>query len=405
VPSHPDPLAEQFAALANPVDDSDWLDVRRRARGKSRRALVLPLVAVVAVLAVASAFALERHLVDFFAAEPAPERVVLHFEQLEARSVAFHGAGPAPISGEARKVLEATIDGERRSLFVAPTEDGGFCWVVPELQGSCGRTGHRRTAPTLGVVWLEGERGPALLSGHVLDQGVERLELAFEDGSREDVPLAWVSAPIDAGFYVFEVARRHLSEGERAQELVALARDGDVLARHRFTYSDPAFEPGPDGLSHDADRARKRVLFSFDDHRGKRWTLVTAPAPGGRLCYAHNGGGGCVSHRFPPTIDGMGIQGGGEWAIVCCAVSDDVATVELRYQDGTRTTLRPVGGFLLHVIAPEHYVRGRRLREIAWRDASGRQLARRVVRADVRGVYPCARKDEVDVGAGVRVCP
>lgn len=50
-----DVLAERFAALADLHDDSDWLDVRRRARGRTR--IVLPIAAVVAAVAAASAIA------------------------------------------------------------------------------------------------------------------------------------------------------------------------------------------------------------------------------------------------------------------------------------------------------------------------------------------------------------
>ncbi len=50
-----DLLAERFAALSDLHDDSDWLDVRRRARRSGR--LVLPVAAVAAAVAAAGAFA------------------------------------------------------------------------------------------------------------------------------------------------------------------------------------------------------------------------------------------------------------------------------------------------------------------------------------------------------------
>jgi hypothetical protein len=50
-----DAFAERFDALADRTDDFDWLDVRRRARGRTR--FVLPTAAAVAAIAAASAFA------------------------------------------------------------------------------------------------------------------------------------------------------------------------------------------------------------------------------------------------------------------------------------------------------------------------------------------------------------
>ena len=118
-------LRERFAALANPHDDSDWLDVRRRSR-RRRRVYLLPVAAAVAALAAASALAVERDIADFFRAEPAPERVVVDFGRLLVHSDVL-GGGFDVVPREARKVLDAPVDGRRRPFFVAPTESGGFC--------------------------------------------------------------------------------------------------------------------------------------------------------------------------------------------------------------------------------------------------------------------------------------
>src|SRR5690348_15198390 len=50
-----DTLAERFAALADLHDDSDWLDVRRRARRRTRFALPAALVAAAVLTAAAVA--------------------------------------------------------------------------------------------------------------------------------------------------------------------------------------------------------------------------------------------------------------------------------------------------------------------------------------------------------------
>lgn len=393
-------LAARFAALANPLDDSDWLDVRRRARRRSRRWLALPLAAALAALLAGSAFAVYRELVDFLSAEPAPERIVIDFGRMSARATV--GFGPQVIPGEARVVLEAQLRGKREALYVAPTREGGFCWRWG-YTGSCGRLHPDQRA--LGVTWIESAQGPAQLSGHLLDPAIQRLVLEYEDGERVEIPSIWVSPPIDAGFYVFEVPAEQLRSGHRARVLLALDGDGDEVVRHAFRYSDPAWEPGPDGLPRMADRARKRTLFDFRDHRGQRWTLAVAPAPGERLCYAYNGGSGCLSPKFPATVEGMGVQGGGPAVNVCCAVTEDVAMVELRYEDGERTELRPVEGFVLHVIPPEHYPRGHRLEAIVWRDAEGREIARRAVPTDRKGIYPSATKRRSSSATGRRSAP
>lgn len=394
-------LAARIAALGNPIDDSDWLDVRRRARRSRRRWLALPIAATLAMLAVGSALGLHRQIVDFLTAEPAPERVVVEFGRLSV-SHQLLGGQLDVVPGEARKVTEEEIHGRRRALYVAPRKDGGFCWSWPELLTSC--AGRDNALGFSRLYSYSGGREQGIVGGHVLPAATESLEIRYEDGEREPIPFIWVSPPIDAGFFIFELQPAHLESGHRPQELLALDRDGDELARRKFLYSDPRLETGRDGLPLNADRSRQRTLFDFRDHRGKRWTLAVAPAAGDRLCWTYGGGGDCLSPKFPATIERMGVQGGAA-VNVCCAVAEGVATVELRYEDGTVERLRPVEGFLLHVIPPQHYARGHRLEAIVWRDAEGREVARHAIPVDRKGIYPCSTEDEIQLDYGQAICP
>jgi hypothetical protein len=394
-------LAEHFAALGSPLDDSDWPDVRRRAGlNRTRAWWTLPLAAALAAILVGSALALYRDSIDFWSAPPAPERIVVDFQKMRARAAI--GLGPNVIPGEARRVAFFEIDGEPRGLFVAPTEDGGYCWRLHFI-GSCGRTGRERPAFSAG--WLESDQGGAAwINGDFLDPQIRMIELEYEDETLAPIPFVWVTAPIDAGFFSFDVPPEHLPAGHRAALIRAFDEDGDEVVRQVFPFADPRWEDGPDGLPRVADQTQKRTLFDFRDHNGTRWTLVVAPAPGERLCYAYNFGGGCLSPRFPATIGGMGVTGG-KVVRVCCAVAEGVVTVVLRYQDGTRTELTPVDGFLLYVIPPEQYARGRRLEEIVWLNANGDEVAARTVTPNRPGTYPCSDKEKLDLGQGVETCP
>jgi hypothetical protein len=393
-------LTERFAALGGPPDDSDWPSVRKRAgQTRNRVWFAMPLAAALVAILVGSAFA-HRESIDFWSAPAAPERIVVDFSQMRAR--ASIGLGPNVIPGEARRVTFFEIDGQPEGLFVAPTDEGGYCWRL-HFRGSCGRTGRGQGAFSAG--WLESDYGGAAwITGDFLDPQIRRIELEYEDGAHVLVPFVWVTAPIDAGFFSIDVPPEHLPMGHRAAVIRAFDEDGDEVASRRLPFSDPRWETGPDGLPRVADRTQKRTLYDFRDHMGTQWTLVVAPAPGERLCYAYNFGGGCLSPKFPVVIGGMGITGGNVVRL-CCAVADNVAKVMLDYQDGTRTELRPVNGFVLYVIPPEHYVRGHRLEKIAWLDDAGREIATRKVQPDRPGVYPCAKDDEIQLGHGVTTCP
>lgn len=372
----------------------------RRLRPARRRRLALAAAAALAIVVAAPALGLHRTIVSFFESEPAPERVQLNFARMGI--VAPVRLGPNVIHGETRKVLERELDGKLRALYVAPTQKGGFCWQWEGRMGSCGRTHPDQRA--MGVTWLESVRGPTLVAGHVLDPAIETLELRFEDGRQVEIPIVWVSPPIDAGFYGYEVAPETLSEGHRAKFLVALDSDGDELVRHEFRYQDPRWESGPDGLPRIADRTQKRTLFDLRDEFGRRWTLVVAPAPGDKLCYAYNGGGGCNSPKFPNSRR-LSAQGGGRTVNVCCTVDAATESVELFYEDGDRSVLQPIDGFLLTTIPSAHYPLGHRLEAIVELDAAGGVVARHEVPTTHRGIYPCADEDEIDLGFEVSICP
>jgi hypothetical protein len=359
---------------------------------------VVPVAATVAVLAVASAFGVYRQVVDFFSAEPAPERIVYEYDRMSMAHKVLGLGGPDVVAAETRKVMDVEWRGKPEPFYVAPTADGGFCyrWAA---DGGCGRISRAKVAVDVGYVGRE--NGPSHVNGYVTEPDVTRLELEYQDGDSTELPIVWVSPPIDAGFYAYDVPDTHELAGQGATALVAYDRDGDELQRKEFIRTDPRWESGPDGLPRIADRTKKRTLFDFTAPSGSQWTLVTAPAPGDKLCFASNTEGGCLSPKFPASIETFHAQG----PSLCCALPDWVATVELRYEDGDRETLRPVDGFLLYVMPSAHYTPGHRLRQLVFRDTDGTERRWKGVRTDVKGVYPCAKEDEIDLGYGVTVCP
>jgi hypothetical protein len=229
----PDLLVERFAALTNPLDDSDWLDVRRRARTVSRRWLLLPLAATVAVIAVGSAFALYRDLVDFGSAQPAPERVQLDFDSLRERAAAVRaktGSPPITPEGPAREVMRVQLDGEATPLSVVPTREGSFCYRLA-FAVSCPHPDAKQPNGIgySGLATPDGS-GSQWLAGPVLDDAVQTVELLYQDGDKVRLPFVWVSPPIDAGFYAYDVPERHEQPGHLSAVLIGRDGDGNPVA-------------------------------------------------------------------------------------------------------------------------------------------------------------------------------
>jgi len=70
-----------------------------------------------------------------------------------------------------------------------------------------------------------------VVGGWVLDARATSVQVQYKDGTHDTTPLLYVSKPIDAGFFIFGVPSEHLTATARVKSVVALDKDGHVLAR------------------------------------------------------------------------------------------------------------------------------------------------------------------------------
>lgn len=416
-------LDERFAALANTTDDSDWLDVRRRARrARLRRPVLVAAAAVLAIAVVAPAFGLQRVVIDFLAVKPAPEPVQVDFTRLGIVGPVY--LGPDVVPNSARKVMDVRVNGKPRAIYAAPKRNGGFCVLFAGVTSSCRDrtppTRHRRprhpddlNVYVLGTRGLfDGARVAQIIGGTLLDERVETVVADFADGTSLELPITWVSPPIDAGFYFLDIPEAHRAAGSQLVRLVARDRDGDDIARENF----PLPKPGdverparlPDGsltsLPRKAIVERARKVISIETTTGDEYAVWVMPTTDGGTCHVSNRQGGCPPvgwRQDVPMAGGMG--GGGRPMVFEAGVTPAVAAVELRFEDGTVKRLQPANGFVLGEVTPEHYERGHRLLTTVALDASGRELQRLQHDPSFPGVYPCEKP--VDIGRGLTACP
>ena len=417
-------LAERFAQLTT-ADSGDWLDVRRRARRmRVRRAALLAAAVIAAALVTAPALGLHRIVVDWLEADPAPGRTQLQFLQLGVG--APPGMDPGVVPNSARKVAEVEHDGKVGVLWVAPTKRGGFCVLWTAFFG--GGCIPDRASLATHIVRSRDDVKPILLglaysgdptdggivqsfSGHLLEPKMERLVVSYADGEEAEVPVAWVTPPIDAGFYTYWIPKEHRRPGRHMTALTALDDAGRILARQTFQLTPPQEVERlvrlPDGeiafLPRKAIVERARKLIDFLSKSGVRVTLWVIPSTDGGRCYVFNRGSGCPTMQVEAHPLGAGLHGGGRPVLIAGEVRSDVATYELHYEDGVVERLRPIEGFILHEISERHYQRSHRLNLVRALDREGRELARLPVRADATGVYPCEKP--IDIGHGVMACP
>jgi hypothetical protein len=413
-------LVERFAPLRKEGEAVDWRRISRRSRRVRRRAAML-IVAVVAVIVVsAPAFGWHRTIINWLDADEASQKVQIEFAQLGV------GAPPEYELGieheKARTVASVTHAGKTYVLSVAPTKKGGFCFWWGDVFTSCRQ---ERTPPPdlpepnpgglasfrLGSTWMLDAIGVIRsVAGNLIGSDAEQLFAVYADGERVEIPLTWVSEPIDAGFYIHFTPAEHRRVGMHMTALEATTSEGRVVARQtlKLTPVSETEQPArlPDGqmelLPAKAIASKAVKLIDFRASNGHRVTLWEMPSTEGGVCYVHNRGSGCPP-RPPDVPMSYGIAGGGAPVLFDASTRPEVAEVVLRFEDGAEKRIRPTEGYVLTEIPPRNYARGHRLIEVVALSASGGVLARRSINPASQGLYPC--EQPVDQGFGVMTCP
>ena len=234
-------VAARFGELQGSAGHPDWGDVQRKARRLRLRAHASKVsagacVALLAVLAATPALGLRGHIVQLFgSSEPAPTKVVTSFAEMDVD--APPGMAPNVIAGETREVARWPLStGKTSILWVAPTRAGGFCLEYSNAGGGCDRDRRGDFSPGLAIPGLiappgEIQKSPVIVTGDTLLHDAASVEVQFEDGDDARVPLIWVSAPIDAGFFLYEIPAPHLLDGHLMTALVLRDTNGHELAR------------------------------------------------------------------------------------------------------------------------------------------------------------------------------
>lgn len=401
-------ILEELRRLAPPDSAVPaWEEIVRRAAGARRRQSPgrLALYALAAVLVVwlaAPAFGIQPPFLDFFSSKAAPRRVMHSFEVMNV--TAPRGMGPKVIAGQTRRVTVYRLrDGKQFPLFVAPRRGGGFCFQFGYGGGCAARANagpHDQPGDLNARLIGLGRYGSHVFAGYVYDQRIAHLQVRFADGSSADVPLLWVSPPIDAGFFLYD-----LTDGERAPAraptaVLALDAKGNVLARNRSMFAPPPAWADPRKVS---DPAHRHVIL-----RSGIMSIAVSPSRTGGDCWwlQANGrtvGSGCAPPRFVTRAIAGGFNHGSTFTSFSAQVQARVARVELRFQDGALVELQPVDGFVLYDIPQSHWPRGTRLIGAIALDRSGHRLARQTFDPLATGLYGC--KKQIKLGAGMTTCP
>jgi len=234
-----DLLEHHLAATANPLDDSDWLAVVRRARRPHRRLLLVAAALVAAALVTAPAFG----VFDLLSGPPAPPPVQKLFadnnaiqERLLAEALSATKAirdrmlsGPV---GEARGVAAIESPDGPIYLWAAPRLDGrGQCWLIqaggdpvtsrPYGYESCDGSNWSNGMVT-DTFWTAERPNIQILHARVYDDSIAQVEVDLRDAKPVYLQVA-------SGHALGTVPKDVHVDG-----YVGLNSHGDPVARPRF---------------------------------------------------------------------------------------------------------------------------------------------------------------------------
>jgi len=235
-----DDLAMRLSDLADHTDDSSWADVldRRGALTPARpwRGVLLAAACIaLAAISVASAVGLDRIVRVFDEGERAPERVVKSFSQWDRGVPPNLGSGVE--ANRAIKVLEAPAGTQgTATLWVAPRKAGGLCTLLHIGEtgggGECGAFQRSALGFTISIHGASAtDPGTAVLDGVTGDDHADSVVIHFEDGSSARPQLVWVTAPVNAGFFVYAVPDDHLLAGHRPASLSLYDGGHEIVTR------------------------------------------------------------------------------------------------------------------------------------------------------------------------------
>ena len=264
----------------------DWNDILARSstpprrtsfvsRRRPRRAAVIAFALVLIALLATPAFGVQSYVLHLlgrknvsFSNSPAAPNVVKK-QFLDLPLGAPRSFAPQVKAAQTRIVATFSIAGHPRKLWARSDPAGRLLLHVREQlrrlppdprrpldrrQGPVRRHLAGRIAQTPGV----NESIVTRVGGDITAPAAAKITATYADGTTGDIPFVWVSSPIAAGFYTYDIPTAHWNKQHRLLALTLYAKNGTQLGRQTFPYvaHPPPGEDSAAGAHRHAEAAR-----------------------------------------------------------------------------------------------------------------------------------------------------
>jgi hypothetical protein len=379
-------LISQIKASDAGARRARWSSKYIFSSGQSRRwqrVAVIAAVVLLTGLTAASALA----LYDFVAGEPAPTPIA---EQLAEEGRAdpifpFFAGIPDVMAKSAHGVAAVETSAGRAILWAATGDPSPVCYFVEfeTLTSTTGRPqgkAHCGTRLSTGVpIAYKVSRVTvastevAYVVGWVHDH-VASVVLRAPDGTERELGLSerFFVAEMEADL----VPERPGTDGNR-YSLIAKDTAGAEVQRVKLDSGSSNLPVVPRSVG-----ARRTVIETIDS-RGRPMSLSLFPIEGGATCVeietANGTTGSC--QRQVRTDEGIDIRPTllGSLVYLRGSVGPEVASLELRHEDGFVLKLSIVDRFVLYDVPRERFVEGKRPTLLVAKDSDGAEVGRRIV--------------------------
>ncbi len=240
---------------------------RVHPRSPRRRRLLLTIAAAAAALAVVVAAtpvrALIRDVLPFWDEPAAPHSVKVDFSTLNSPA-APPGMSPDADVENTREVMQADFAGKMHTLYVSPAKNNGYCFEWTDSVGGCNTVTQQQPLdvsasqgpphdaskpPVTRIPKSEMDTAfktfvPYWLAIDAVSPTIASVVIEFSDGTTAQPEFTWISAPINAGFLVYEVPNDRQSAADHVTEVRAYDANGNLVEWQPMAPMSAAVRPG-----------------------------------------------------------------------------------------------------------------------------------------------------------------